>query len=111
MLLYINLLIIYSMEELLKLCIKFYSKFKENKYSLNDSDISKLSLLIKGIIDNDTEFSKYSACNYLNVSRASFDNYVKENKIPKGTHKQGFKELIWYKKDLDNFVLLFKCGK
>ena len=47
--------------------------------------------------------SKYQACNYLNVSRATFDNYVSDGKIPRGIHQQGFKELYWLKKDLDKF--------
>lgn len=52
----------------------------------------------------DNGISKYSACKYLNISRASFDNYVREGKIPKGKHEIGFKELRWYKKDLDKFI-------
>ncbi|MCI6614893.1 MAG: hypothetical protein MSC51_03540 [Mollicutes bacterium] len=45
--------------------------------------------------------SKYQAFNYLHISRASFDNLVKENKIPKGKKQQGFTEKFWFKKDLD----------
>lgn len=41
---------------------------------------------------------------YLNVSRATFDRYVSEGKIPPGKKEQGFKELFWVKKDLDNFL-------
>lgn len=52
----------------------------------------------------DNGISKYAACKYLNVSRATFDNYVREGKIPKGKHEIGFKKLRWYKKDLDEFV-------
>lgn len=52
----------------------------------------------------DNGISKYAACKYLNISRATFDNYVREGKIPKGKHEIGFKELRWYKKDLDKFI-------
>ena len=38
------------------------------------------------------------------MSRATFDNYVREGKLPKGKHEIGFKELSWSKKDLDEFV-------
>ena len=31
------------------------------------------------------------------------DNYVRAGKIPKGRKQQGFKELFFYKKDLDKF--------
>lgn len=51
----------------------------------------------------DTRFSKESACRYLNVSRATFDNYVRERLIPRGRKELGFKELSWTKKQLDNF--------
>ena len=40
----------------------------------------------------------------LNVSRTTFDNYVREGKLPRGKHEIGFKELSWSKKELDEFV-------
>lgn len=64
------------------------------------------AIQIASIISNLSykRFSKYSACRYLNISRATFDNYVREGKIPKGKHDIGFKELSWSKKDLDEFI-------
>lgn len=47
------------------------------------------------------KLSKYQAYRYLNISRATFDNYVREGKIPKGIEQPGFKELFWIKEDLD----------
>ena len=47
--------------------------------------------------------SKYKACQILHISRATFDNYVREGKLPKGTHEQGFKELSWSLYDLNKF--------
>lgn len=58
------------------------------------------SLLLK----KEKRLSKYAACKYLNVSRATFDNYVREGKLPRGKHEIGFKELSWSKKELDEFV-------
>lgn len=37
----------------------------------------------------------------LGISRAKFDNKVAEGIIPKGRHQQGFKEIFWFKKDLE----------
>lgn len=54
--------------------------------------------------NKDEGISKYSACQYLNISRATFDNLVKEGKLPEGKHIQGFKEKRWYRKDLDDYV-------
>ena len=48
--------------------------------------------------------SKYQACMYLHISRATFDNYVREGSIPRGKKEAGFKELFYTKKDLDAFV-------
>lgn len=56
------------------------------------------------IVDSLKRLSKYAACEYLNVSRATFDNYVREGKLPRGKHEAGFKELSWDKKTLDEFI-------
>ena len=48
--------------------------------------------------------SKIQACDYLGVSRATFDNYVRDGFIPKGIKQEGFKELYWPKIDLDMFL-------
>lgn len=44
--------------------------------------------------------SKEQACSYLNVSRSTFDNMIKNEEIPKGRKIRGFKELFWNKNDL-----------
>lgn len=46
--------------------------------------------------------SKAQACSYLNMSRATFDNLVKEGKLPKGRKTKGFKELVWYQDEISN---------
>ena len=48
--------------------------------------------------------SKIAACDYLGISRATFDNYVRDGFIPKGRKDEGFKELSWSKIDLDIFI-------
>ena len=49
---------------------------------------------------------KIQACDYLGVSRATFDNYVKNGWIPKGYKQDGFKELSWMKSDLDFYLII-----
>lgn len=63
---------------------------------------------LKRFTDKEKRLSKYAACEYLNVSRATFDNYVREGKLPRGKHEIGFKELSWSKKDLDEFIKKMK---
>jgi predicted DNA-binding transcriptional regulator AlpA len=69
----------------------------------DEEEIELLNLVVK-LTDKTKRLSKYQACQYLNISRATFDNYVREGKIPKGTHQAGFKELSWSQKDLDSFI-------
>lgn len=47
------------------------------------------------------EISKAQACNYLNTGRSNFDALVREGKMPKGRKVVGFKELRWYKDEID----------
>lgn len=47
--------------------------------------------------------SKYKACQILCISRATFDNYVREGKLPKGEHTIGFKEKSWNLYDINKF--------
>lgn len=37
-------------------------------------------------------------------SRATFDNLVREGKLPRGQKVTGFKELFWIEKDFDDFI-------
>lgn len=69
----------------------------------DEEEIELLNLVVK-LTDKTKRLSKYQACQYLNISRATFDNYVREGKIPKGTHQAGFKELSWSQKNLDSFI-------
>lgn len=72
----------------------------------NISDDEAISLLkhLSHLADKTKRMSKYEAYTYLNISRATFDNYIREGKIPKGVKQQGFKELSWSRKDLNNFI-------
>lgn len=51
------------------------------------------------------EMNKTQAADYIGVSRATFDNYVRDGFIPKGKQIGNFKELRWYKSDLDLFLI------
>lgn len=48
--------------------------------------------------------NKTQAADYLGISRATFDNHVRDGFIPKGRQIPGFKELRWYKSDLDLYL-------
>ena len=65
-----------------------------------EADLIQIADVLRRTLRKDFPMSKYQAYTYLNISRATFDNYVRAGKIPKGKKVQGFRELRWYKKDL-----------
>ena len=71
--------------------------------NINESDGIEIVKMLQSYTDKTIKMSKYQACHYLNVSRATFDNYVREGKLPRGKKEAGFKELFWTQKDLDEF--------
>lgn len=52
--------------------------------------------------------TKVQACEYLNISRAMFDNHVANGLIPKGKKRKGSNELRWYKDELNVFLNEYK---
>ena len=56
-------------------------------------------------LGQENEMNKTQASDYLGVSRATFDNYDHDGFIPKGRQVGKFKELRWYKSDLDLFLM------
>ena len=60
-----------------------------------------LSLLLQF---NSKDLSKVESAEYIGVSRATFDNYIKKGLLPKGHKRPGFKELSWNKSYLDEFL-------
>lgn len=79
-------------------------RIDEGSISSNPEETMQVMETIKQFTDKEQRISKYQACQYLNVSRATFDNYVREGKLPRGKHEAGFKELSYSKKDLDQFI-------
>lgn len=56
------------------------------------------------ICNKDEAISKYEACRYVGVSRATFDRLVSIGKLPKGKKRVGWTELAWFPKDLDAYI-------
>ena len=68
--------------------------------NIDEEEAIKIARFLRETVRTDTPMSKYQAYTYLNISRAKFDNLVREGKIPRGRKILGFKELVWTKKDL-----------
>ena len=87
-----------------ELLLKIINDIDAGNSNINENDAMEIIKALSEYTKKDKYISKYSACKYLNISRATFDNYIREGKIPKGKHEIGFKELRWLKKDLDKFI-------
>ena len=86
-----------------ELLLKIANSIDENNSYINPEQYKELLSTVNFMTQSNVKYSKYQAINYLNISRATFDNYVADGKIPKGRKQQGFKEIFWLKSDLDKF--------
>lgn len=72
--------------------------------NISEEDEEDIIRMLRQYTRKDVPMSKYQAYTYLNMSRATFDNYIREGKLPEGKKIAGFKELIWYKRDLIKYI-------
>lgn len=72
--------------------------------NIDEDEALQIAKTLRSIVRKDIPMSKYQAYTYLNISRATFDNLVRDGKIPRGKKIPGLKELIWYKKDLKKLL-------
>lgn len=84
---------------------KFIDDIDSNNTNINyEQQCEILKILSNVNLGQENEMNKTEAADYLGVSRATFDNYVRDGFIPKGKQVGRFKELRWYKSDLDVFL-------
>ena len=87
---------------LLQKCIE---RIDAGNSNLSAEEEIKIIELLKKYTNKDRKLSKYQSCEYLNMSRANFDKYIREGKIPKGKKEAGFKELFWEESELKALLL------
>ena len=87
---------------LLQKCIE---RIDAGNSNLSAEEEIKIIELLKKYTNKDRKISKYQSCEYLNMSRANFDKYIREGKIPKGKKEAGFKELFWKESELRELLL------
>ena len=83
---------------------KFIDDIDSGNCNMTTEQQSKIISVLSNIANPDQRMSKIQACDYLGVSRATFDNYVRDGFITKGIKQEGFKELSWHKVDLDLYL-------
>lgn len=98
-------------DTLIRLLKELIVIFESTPTCIIDEDIENFVKTLTSLREENNFISKYQAYSYLNMSRATFDNLVREGKLPKGKKRQGFKELFWDKRELDNNIKQLKSGK
>lgn len=108
-----------------EILLKIVNDIDTGNSNLSPEECEEVIEYLSGITNKNEKLSKYQACKYLKVSRATFDNYVKAKKIPNGRKQIGFKvetkclqewKNIWHKTDgilIKSYVieLYLKCAK
>ena len=72
--------------------------------NITEDEAMEMIKVIKSYTDKTQKLSKCQACQKPNVSRATFDNLVREGIIPRGEKVMGFKELFWEERTLDEVI-------
>ena len=83
-----------------KLLLKIVDDIDAGNSELSESELYDVVDLLKRYNFRDKYISKYQAYTYLNISRAKFDNLVREGVLPRGKKIEGFKELQWSLKEI-----------
>jgi excisionase family DNA binding protein len=82
-----------------KLLRETADKIEAGTCELSDSE----AMDIMSVLSHEV-MSKEQACSYLNISRSKFDSLVGEGKLPKGRKRRGFKELLYYRDEIDTYI-------
>ena len=72
--------------------------------NISEKDEIKIIESLRELRRKDKPMSKYQAYTYLEISRATFDNMIREGKLPEGKHIAGFKEKFWDKSEIDKYL-------
>ena len=84
---------------MVKLLEELTEKIKTETCEMTEEEVSDVASAILHIA-----VSKEEACNHLKCSRATFDNAVRDGRIPPGRKRRFRKELVWYKDELSNIL-------
>lgn len=86
------------------LLMEFHERIQSGRCLTNKQQNTMMLNFLHQIANKDEPISKTEACEYVQVSRATFGRLVKEGRLPKGKKRKGWTELVWYEKDLDKFI-------
>lgn len=84
--------------------MEIHDRIRSGRCLTNKQQTERMIDFLSLISNKDKGISKYQACKYVGVSRATFDRLVAEGRLPKGQKRPGFTELFWFPKDLDKYI-------
>lgn len=87
-----------------KLLLKCIDEIDAGNSNLTEEECIDVIKTLQRYTDKNKKLSKYQACKYLDMSRATFDNCIRKGDIPKGQKEAGFKELFWNESDLKEYL-------
>ena len=83
--------------------LKIVDDIDAGNSEMSEKELYEVTDLLKRYNFRDKYISKYQAFTYLNISRAKFDNLVREGVLPRGKKIEGFKELQWSLKEIKEY--------
>ena len=86
-----------------RLLLKIVDDIDAGNSEMSENELYEVADLLKRYNFRDKYISKYQAFTYLNISRAKFDNLVREGILPRGKKIEGFKELQWSLKEIKEY--------
>lgn len=86
-----------------RLLLKIVDDIDAGNSEMSEKELYEVTDLLKRYNFRDKYISKYQAFTYLNISRAKFDNLVREGVLPRGKKIEGFKELQWSLKEIKEY--------
>lgn len=87
-----------------KLLLKIVDDIDAGNSELSQQEMAEVVEALKRYNFRDKHISKYQAYTYLGISRAKFDNLVREGKLPRGKKVEGFRELQWSIKEIKDYA-------
>ena len=84
--------------------MEIHDRIRSGRCLTNKQQTRRMIDFLHLVANKDDGISKYQACQYVGVSRATFDRLVSEGRLPKGQKRVGFTELFWFPKDLDQYI-------
>ena len=86
-----------------KLLLKVIDDIDAGNSEMTEKEMYEVVDILKRYNFREKYISKYQAYTYLNISRAKFDNMVREGILPRGKKIEGFRELQWSLKEIKDF--------